>query len=57
MNSKKAKALRRVAREDTEGSPAAYTVQMRNGQSINAPNTQRGFYRLLKKYQKKPNEV
>jgi hypothetical protein len=57
MNSKKAKALRRIAREDTEGSPAAHTVQMRNGQSINAPNTQRGFYRLLKKYQKKPSEA
>lgn len=57
MNSKKVKALRRVAREDTEGSPTAFTVQMRNGQSINALNTQRGFYRLLKKYQKKPNEV
>ncbi len=57
MNSKKAKALRRIAREDMEGFPAAHTVQMRNGQSINAPNTQRGFYRLLKKYQKKPSEA
>lgn len=52
MNSKKAKALRRTAKENSEAAPAVGFVTLRNGQSINVPYSQRGLYRMLKKYDK-----
>ena len=48
MNSKKAKALRREARMYSASAPKVASVTLRNGQSINAPFSQRGLYRRLK---------
>ena len=48
MNNKKAKALRRDARTYGASAPDVSTVTLRNGQSINAPFSQRGLYRRLK---------
>ena len=48
MNSKKAKALRRDARMYGASAPEVASVTLRNGQSINAPFSQRGLYRRLK---------
>ncbi|HNG00891.1 MAG TPA: hypothetical protein PLQ71_03365 [Nitrospira sp.] len=48
MNSKKAKALRRDARTYGTSAPEVASVTLRNGQSINAPFSQRGLYRRLK---------
>lgn len=48
MNSKKAKALRRDARTYGASAPEVASITLRNGQSINAPFSQRGLYRRLK---------
>lgn len=52
MNSKKAKALRRTAKANSDAAPAVAFATLRNGQSINVPYSQRGLYRLLKKHDK-----
>lgn len=52
MNSKKAKALRRTAKENSDSAPVVASATLRNGQSINVPYSQRGLYRMLKKYDK-----
>ncbi len=50
MNAKKAKALRRQARELTEGKPERrYLRHNKTGEIINDPNTTRGTYRQLKR--------
>ena len=48
MNSKKAKALRRLAREYSGQAPDRSQVTLRNGQAINVPYSERGLYRRLK---------
>ena len=51
MNDKKAKALRKLAREATaEGVPARQLLKnQKTGQIIHDPQSTRGMYRLLKK--------
>lgn len=48
MNSKKAKALRRTAREYSGMAPDRAQVTLKNGQAINVPYSERGLYRRLK---------
>ena len=48
MNSKKAKALRRLARDYSGHAPDRAQVTLRNGQAINVPYSGRGLYRRLK---------
>lgn len=49
MNAKKAKTLRRDARTYGASAPDVASVTLRNGQNINAPFSQRGLYRRLKR--------
>ncbi len=48
MNAKKAKALRRDVRKYGTDAPETSHAQLRNGQTINTPYSQRGLYRRLK---------
>jgi hypothetical protein len=50
MNQKKAKALRRLAREEMVGDPARDIVAAprTNRSGVNSPNSVRGMYRALK---------
>lgn len=53
MNAKTAKALRRKAREQTEGLPERrYLGHKETRQIINDPQTTRGYYRRMKKLYK-----
>ena len=55
MNSKKAKELRRTAREVAREAPQYQPVTLRNGQTINSPYSERGLYRRMKLGDKQPH--
>lgn len=52
MRAKKAKALRRIARENagTNAPERRYLLNQQTGQIINDPKSVRGIYRQLKKH-------